>query len=709
MMGSTVTATALILTPGETLGGFRIRDVLGLGGMAVVYRAEQLSLHREVALKVLSAELGKDEEFAERFRREGMLVSQLDHPNIIPIYDAGSDKGRLFLAMRLVEGLTLGERIRADPLSASEIVRILGPIADGLDCAHSTGLVHRDVKPQNILLTERGHPYLTDFGVAKRVDTAGVTAAGGFVGSFHYAAPEQVHGTPTSAATDVYALTVVLYQCLTGVVPYADHTDAGALFAQISQPPPRLAVAEAQRLNAVIAQGMAKSPDDRFASAGDLIAAAERALGELPADYMRRRPTFPARSALTTGQHALTEAARLTRRPRRRGRPPRTVIALGAGLAVVAGVLAGLLLSGGGPARAATRTAHSGGLSIVYRSPWTPTHSAIGSFVTTPVEKVGGPAPIELASGRTTMTAGALGESSVIPGGLPRSLVTRFGHATPTLTRLQDGSAVARYHWSSVGGRSLDAWVIPTVRGDIVIICAVPIDVTAGARDCAGMAAEARLRGVALLAVGPDTRLARSLREVAGRAAGSHGALAADGRGRPWAVSTMASLASGETRAARKLGSLNVPKRYASMVSGLATALDADASALKALARADRTHDKKQYVAASRTLGSASRRLQAASRKAAKAGLRGTAFSALTVPPWRVVAPPQPSAGTGSIGSSTPTNTGTTPSPSAQPYVPPTSSGTGSGSGGGGTTTTPTPTPTKSTPTVTPQGPVHGT
>ena len=137
--GATATATAVILPPGETLGGFRVIDVLGIGGMAVVYRAEQLSLHREVALKVLSAELGRDDVFSERFRREGMHVSRLDHPNIIPIYDAGADKGRLFLAMRLVDGMTLAERIRADPLSATETLRILRPIADGLDCAHAAG------------------------------------------------------------------------------------------------------------------------------------------------------------------------------------------------------------------------------------------------------------------------------------------------------------------------------------------------------------------------------------------------------------------------------------------------------------------------------------------------------------------------------------------------------------------------------------------
>ena len=222
-----------------------------------------------------------------------MHVARLDHPNVIPIYDAGKDKGRLFLAMRLVDGMTLAERMRVEPLSAEETLHILGPIADGLDAAHATGLVHRDVKPQNILITERGHPYLTDFGVAKRVESAGLTATGGFVGSFHYAAPEQVLGTPTSPATDIYALTAVLYQCLTGAVPYARYTDAGVLFAHVNEPPPRLPLPEAREFNGVIERGMAKDAVDRYPSASALILATERSLDDLPPAFATSTAHLP--------------------------------------------------------------------------------------------------------------------------------------------------------------------------------------------------------------------------------------------------------------------------------------------------------------------------------------------------------------------------------------------------------------------------------
>jgi hypothetical protein len=624
-----------------------MKDVLGIGGMAVVYRAEQLSLDREVAVKVLSLDLGRDEEFAERFRREGMHVSRLDHPNIIPIYDAGSDKGRLFLAMRLVEGLTLAERIRADPLSAVETLRILKPIADGLDCAHATGLVHRDVKPQNILLTERGHPYLTDFGVAKRVDTAGMTADGGFVGSFHYAAPEQVLGAPTSAATDVYALTVVLYQCLTGAVPYARYTEAGALFAQVSEPPPRLAVAEAQILNDVIEQGMAKDPADRYASAGELLAAAERSLRELPSGYTRRRPTFSAKAASLRDAETLPPAfdgsAIATPKrvldgvsPRRHGRPRRLLVAVTAGVAAVGAGLAAVLLGAGGAAKARTLTARSGGLSLVYSHPWKPTRAAFGSFALAPAGASAGSRPIELASGGATVTAGALTQSAQIPGGAPPTLVARFGHAAPMSGRLANGLAVARYRWSLADGRSVDAWVIPTVRGDVAVICSATSSMKAALRDCTRMATAARVSGVAPLPLGRDASLARLLRQASAAAAANQRVLAGESRRQPWPVNLVTSAEKADKQAARSLRKLNVPERYTLTMLGLAAGLAGEAHALSALERADQNQDSKAYGLASGEVRTASLRLNRVSRQATSAGLLRAAFSALEAPKWQV-------------------------------------------------------------------------
>ena len=677
-----MTATAVILPSGETLGGFRIVDVLGLGGMAVVYRAEQLSLHREVALKVLSAELGRDEVFGERFRREGMHVSRLDHPNIIPIYDAGSDKGRLFLAMRLVDGMTLAERIRVAPMSVDETLRILGPIADGLDSAHATGLVHRDVKPQNILLTERGHPYLTDFGVAKRVDTAGMTDAGGFVGSFHYAAPEQVLGTSTSAVTDVYALTVVLYQCLTGAVPYARSTNARALFARVSEPPPRLASAEAHGFNDVLERGMARDPVERYHSAAALIVAAEQALQDLPSAYRRRRPVFSSSSALgpecdydpgrmpgareaDTFDTAQRMPGRRNGRARHRdsdqsrspaqGRRMRRIVAGAAGCAALGAVFTGLVLSGGGPAAASARIARSGGLAIVYRTPWTRSHAAFASSVLTPPGHAR-PAPIELGSDGATVVAGSLIDSSAVPGGPPPALVASFGNATRTTTRLLNGSEVARYHWMVAGRRSIDAWVIPTTRADVAIICSAPVAMGAALRACAGMATRVHVSGVPLMAVGPDVALAHSLRRVTTDAAGSRSTLTAGVRGRRgWASSTVTLVARADTRATRALDMLDVPDRYGPVISRLAATFNAEARALRTLAHADQTHDRTRYAFASAAIERASRALRTLSRQAANDGLLTTTLSGLKVPAWPAVASTRPVVSTGALAPSAPT------------------------------------------------------
>ena len=700
-----MTATAVILPPGETLGGFRIREAIGIGGMAVVYRAEQLSLNREVALKVLSPELGRDEVFSERFRREGMHVARLDHPNIIPIYDAGRDKGRLFLAMRLVDGMTLAERMRVQPLSAEETVHILEPIADGLDAAHATGLVHRDIKPQNILITERGHPYLTDFGVAKRVESAGLTATGGFVGSFHYAAPEQVLGTPTSSATDVYALTAVLYQCLTGAVPFPHYTDAGVLFAHVNEPPPHVPLPEARELNSVIEQGMAKDAVDRYPSASALIAATERSLDGLPPARLHRRPTFrstpdtpdeggtvalpaiggdsssniattPHLPQLTTADVERSQSVLGEDGSTHRGRL--RMVAGATGLAIVGGAIAGLLLSGGGPAAAASRVVHSGALSISYRPPWTRTHGAFGAFAVSPTRGTGAQAPIELGSGGATLAAGPLVDSAVVPGGPPPALVARFGHpAVKTTTQLADGASAATYRWNSAAGHSLETWVIPTARGDLAMICSAPTQMTTELRGCAGVAMRARVSGTSVLPVGPVLALARSLQRAVGGAAARRQTLAGAHHGRVAVTAT--AIAREDTRVATTLNKLEVPARYAPVVSALAAAFTAEAGALTNLAHAADTNDRRKYVLASEAVEAASRNVAAASRRVATARLLTLSLPALTAP--RLPAAPKATATLGSTNSTSTTTTTaassvTTPTQSYTPSSSP--SGTGS-------------------------------
>jgi serine/threonine protein kinase len=288
------TATA-ILRPGDVLGGFRVDDVIGIGGMAIVYRAEQVSLGRPVALKVLSSKLTNDEVFRERFRREGMHAAALEHPNIVPVYDSDEQDGLLYLAMRLVEGTNLAELIQTRGLTADQTVEILRPIASALDTAHAGGLIHRDVKPQNILITDQGHPYLADFGVAKGSNTSGLTATGGFVGSVNYASPEQIKGLTLTSASDIYALTAVLYQCLTNRVPYPRETDAGIMHAHLTEPPPTLPVVAGadSDFHTVFARGMAKDPGARYGHAGDLINAAALSADRMPSIRRKAVPAFP--------------------------------------------------------------------------------------------------------------------------------------------------------------------------------------------------------------------------------------------------------------------------------------------------------------------------------------------------------------------------------------------------------------------------------
>ena len=249
--------TTAILRRGGSLGGYQIDDLIAVGGTVMVYRAQQVSLGRSIALKVLSPQLSRDESFRERFRHEGRLLAGLDHPNVVTIYDSGEADGLLYIAMRLVDGTTLAERLRGSSLSAEETTSILGPIAGALDAAHAIGLVHRDVQPQNILLDSRGHPYLTDFGVAAANGPAlPLTGSDGFAGSVDYCAPEQIAGELPRATADVYSLTAVLYECLTGEVPYPRDTDDDVMRAHLHERPPRLSSLSsvAAELNRVIAR-----------------------------------------------------------------------------------------------------------------------------------------------------------------------------------------------------------------------------------------------------------------------------------------------------------------------------------------------------------------------------------------------------------------------------------------------------------------------
>ena len=269
---------------GAQLGQYRIESYIGRGGMGVVYRAEHIHLGRQVALKLLAPELAENESFRERFVRESRVAARVDHPNVIPIYEAGESDGRYFIAMRYVDGVDLREILHTNgPLDLERALAVLTQVAGALDAAHAQGLVHRDVKPGNILVVSGSeHCYLTDFGLTKAVssDTA-FTATGQFVGTTDYVAPEQIEGKELDRRTDVYSLGCVFYECLAGTTPFRRETDMAVMWAHMQEPPPRVTERRPDLpagLDNVIATAMAKAKDDRYPSCSTFAAAARSAI-----------------------------------------------------------------------------------------------------------------------------------------------------------------------------------------------------------------------------------------------------------------------------------------------------------------------------------------------------------------------------------------------------------------------------------------------
>ena len=268
---------------GDLLGGCRLERLTASGGMGVVYEATHLALDRRVAVKVISPNLAGDEVFRERFIREARLAASVHDAHVVDVYDAGEQDGVLYLVMRFIDGTDLRSVLQAQPrLEPARALRVAGHVAHALDAAHRAGLIHRDVTPSNVLLEGAGageHASLTDFGLVKTIDTAGVTGTGPWLGTVAYVAPEALRGEPIDGRADVYALACVLHRMLTGEAPYERRSDAATIAAHLHDPPPRPSAAGLPAaLDDVIARGLAKHPGDRHATAGALVAAARSAI-----------------------------------------------------------------------------------------------------------------------------------------------------------------------------------------------------------------------------------------------------------------------------------------------------------------------------------------------------------------------------------------------------------------------------------------------
>ena len=270
---------------GRRLGNYRIDGVLGKGGMSVTYKATDVRLGRKVALKVIGDHLGADAEFRERFVDEARNTSAIDHANVVPLYDFGELDGMLYIAMRMVDGGDLAGLISAGPIAPSRTLTMLDQVADALDTLHSRGLVHLDVKPANVLVTKketsREHVYVADFGLTRRGATGHRTRGGDFLGSPTYAAPEHLRGEPLDGRTDQYALTCVLYACLTGSPPFKGDVPT-VIKGHLNGDPPAISrvVGLPPAIDEIIRKGMAKNPADRYPTCVEMVAAARRSLGQ---------------------------------------------------------------------------------------------------------------------------------------------------------------------------------------------------------------------------------------------------------------------------------------------------------------------------------------------------------------------------------------------------------------------------------------------
>jgi hypothetical protein len=621
-----------LLDSGTIVSGYRIDGVLGVGGMGVVYRATQLSLNRVAALKVLAAEFSEDPAFRERFRREGQLQAAIDHPHIVTVYEAGETEHGLFLAMRVVKGPTLKDLILAKELEEGRALRVLTQVADALDAAHDVGLIHRDVKPQNILLDTRDNAYLADFGLTKAPGESGLTEEGQFVGTIDYVSPEQARGEPATNASDVYALAGVLCECLTGEVPFPRQAEAAVLFAHLTEPAPRLSEQRPDlpaALDDVVARGMAKDPAARPHSATELMADAARALPEAAAAAAAAGPhttvttrrgatgdpvsgeagaTVPAATVAAAGPGARIAPPGVTRAAR--AAPParrRAVAVAGAAvllvLAVVGGVLAGRSGSeASGPKL--SQSASAGSVLLSFPGTWT----RLSAVPRIPGMTFSDPLALAPAGGKGgQLVAGSVDATG--PTLLPAALLARLDPPPKANDPVRLGSFQA-YRYKSLRPKgvngTLTVFASPTTDGVSTVACVTPPGTKGSfSTDCERVAGTLRLAGAKPYSLGPSDAYAATLRKTISRldSASAPAARRLKSADTPAAQASAATaLAAAYRDASRRVARASVSPVVTGANSRIAAALNRIARGYTSAASAARDGDTSGYNAAGRTV-----------------------------------------------------------------------------------------------------------
>jgi len=492
----------MTLRTGTEVAGYRIDGVVGAGGMGIVYEATQLALDRPVALKVLTAGHGSAE-FRARFRREAMLQAALDHPNIVPVYEAGESEEGLFLAMRLVRGRDLKQLSEEGSLPPTRVLALLGQAAAALDEAHASGLVHRDVKPQNILVDDDDHAFLADFGLTKGAGERGVTLTGQYTGSLDYAAPETISGKTYGPDADLYAFAAVLYEALTGEVVFPYDTQAALLHAHLAEPPARASERRSDlpvALDDVIARGLAKRPEDRYRTATQLIEAARAALASQP-------PPAAANGRRRFGEtivegNVLRPAPVIDVAEERRVPWPLLVVAL---LVLLALVVAGFALG------RATHRSHAPRLAVAQAGPLSLTFPRDDWRPATPPRIPGLRLQGALALKSTepehpgTVLAG-VAPAAQGAGLLPPALRAQLTGSAPAQTVSVGPMQGVEYPLLPAAGvdRRMSLLLVPTPRGAAAVACLAPrvLDQGATPADCRAVAATLRLQGLKALPLG---------------------------------------------------------------------------------------------------------------------------------------------------------------------------------------------------------------